>query len=240
MTSDAGCFTTARATDGRVWQARRHAERLVRDAQLLGLGQLDLASCLHELAELAAATRDGSRAVVRLEVRRDWDASLRLVGSLRAWGDDPPVWRAVTSPLAHPGPTPTSRVKSTERTAYLAALDAARAAGADDALLFDGAGFLVEAARTHLIVASTDGSLRTPPLTRGGVAGIARAVLLDREPALREADLSAADVAAARELIAINAVRGARAITELDRRPIGDARPGPWSQRLARALEADC
>ena len=240
MTSRAGCFTTARATGGRLWQARRHADRLVRDAQLLGLGELDRDTCLRALVELAAGTRDGSRTVVRLEVRRDDDGPLRLVGSRRAWGDDPPVWRAVTSPLAHPGPTPTSRAKSTERAAYLAALDAARAAGADDALLFDGAGFLVEGARTHLIVAGADGSLRTPPLARGGVAGIARAVLLDREPALRESDLSAADVAAARELIAVNAVRGARAITHLDGRPIGGARPGPWSQRLARALEADC
>jgi len=239
VTGDAGCFTTARAKGGRVWQARRHAERLVRDARLLGLGELDLDACLHQLAELAAGTRDGSRMIVRLELRRDDDGSLRLVGSRREWGDDPPVWRAVTSPLAHPGPTPTSRAKSTERTAYLAALDAARAAGADDALLFDGAGFLVEAARTHLVVAGGDGSLRTPPLARGGVAGIARAVLFDREAALREADLSAADVAAARELIAVNAVRGARAITHLDARPIADALPGPWSQRLARALEED-
>jgi branched-subunit amino acid aminotransferase/4-amino-4-deoxychorismate lyase len=240
VTGDAGCFTTARATGGRVWQARRHADRLVRDARLLGLGELDLDACLHELAELAALTRDGSSTIVRLELRRDDDGSLRLVGSRRAWGDDPPVWRAATSLLAHPGATPTSRVKSTERGLYVAALEAARAAGADDALLFDSAGFLVEGARTNLVVAGADGSLLTPPLARGGVAGVAREVLFDREAALREADLSAADVAGARELIAINAVRGARAVTQLDERPIADARPGPWSQRLARALEDGC
>jgi branched-subunit amino acid aminotransferase/4-amino-4-deoxychorismate lyase len=240
VTGGAGCFTTTRASGGRVWQARRHAERLLRDARLLGLGELDLASCLRELDALAAVTRDGARTIVRLEVRRDDGGSLRLVGSQRAWSDDPPCWRAATSPLVHPGATPTSRVKSTERALYVAALEAARTVGADDALLFDATGFLVEGARTNLVVAGAGGSLRTPPLARGGVAGIAREVLFDREAALREADLSAADVAAARELIAINAVRGARAITQLDGRPIGEARPGPWSQRLARALEADC
>jgi para-aminobenzoate synthetase/4-amino-4-deoxychorismate lyase len=233
----AGCFTTTRAMGGGVSQARRHAERLVRDARLLGLGELTSDACLTALAEWATATRDGSRTIVRIDVRCVADGVLQLLGSQRAWGDDPTVWRAATSPLVHPGPTRTSRVKSTDRSFYAAALDAARAAGGDDALLFDDAGFLVEGARTNLVVVSADGLLRTPPLGRGGVAGIAREVLLDRVPALCEADLSAADVAAASELIAINAVRGARAITHLDDRPIGNGKAGPWSQRLALLLD---
>jgi branched-subunit amino acid aminotransferase/4-amino-4-deoxychorismate lyase len=236
----AGCFTTTRATDGRVWQARRHAERLVRDARLLGLAELTSDACLDALASWALNPSDGSRTIVRIEVRGDADGVVQLLGSRRAWGDDPPVWRALISPLVHPGPTRTSRVKSTDRSVYVAALDAARAAGGDDALLFDDAGFLVEGARTNLVVVHADGSLRTPPLARGGVAGIAREVLLDRLPELREADLSATDVAAAREVIAINAVRGARAITHLDDHPIGDGSAGPWSQRLALLLEKDC
>jgi len=234
----AGCFTTTRATGGRVWQARRHAERLIRDARLLGLGELDSVACLAALAEWAATTSDGSRAIVRIEVRRDENGAPALIGSRRAWGDDPPVWRAATAPLAHPGPTPTSHIKSTDRSFYAAALDAARAAGGDDALLFDAAGFLVEGARTNLVVVHADGSLRTPPLARGGVAGIAREVLVAQLPELLEADSSAADVSAARELIAINAVRGARRVTHLDDRPIGCASAGPWSQQLARLLES--
>lgn len=238
MIRGAGCFTTTRATGGRVWQARRHAERLVRDARQLGLGEVDGAACLDALAEWAAITRDGSRTIVRIEVRHDASGALALLGSNRAWGDDPAEWRAATSALTHPGPTPASHVKSTDRSYYTAALAAARAAGGDDALLFDAAGFLVEGARTNLVVVHADGSLRTPPLARGGVAGVAREVLIAHVPELRDADVSSGDVAAAREVIAINAVRGARAITHCDGRPIGDGRAGPWSQRLARLLES--
>lgn len=238
MSRGAGCFTTTRATGGRVWQARRHAERLVRDARQLGLGEVDAAACLEALAEWAASTRDASRAIVRVEVRRDDGGELALLGSIRAWGDDPAAWRAATSALTHPGPTPTSRVKTTDRRFYTAALAAARAAGGDDALLFDAAGFLVEGARTNLVVVHVDGSLRTPPLARGGVAGIAREVLIAQVPELGEADVSSSDLAAAREVIAINAVRGARAITHCDGRPIADGRAGPWSQRLAQLLES--
>ena len=238
MIRGAGCFTTTRATGGRLWQARRHAERLVRDARLLGLGELDSDACRDALAAWAMDPSDGNRTIVRIEVRCEEDGALQLIGSRRAWGDDPPVWRAATSPLAHPGPTRTSRVKSTDRSFYTAALDAARAAGGDDALLFDDAGFLVEGARTNLVAVHRDGTLRTPPLARGGVAGIAREVLIDRVPELCEADLAAADLAAAREVIAINAVRGARAITHLDGHPIGSGSAGPWSQRLALLLES--
>jgi REP element-mobilizing transposase RayT len=53
-----------------------------------------------------------------------------------------------------------------------------------------------------------------------------------------EADLAAADLAGAREVIAINAVRGARTITHLDGHPIGSGSAGPWSQRLALLLES--
>lgn len=221
-----------------MWQARRHAQRLVRDALTLKLGHLDFDACLRALDELAAITRDGSTTILRVAVQRDGEA-LRLVGSHRAWGDDPPVWRAAIAPMRHPGASPTSRVKSTDRGLYLDALTAVQPSGANDALLLDRDGFLVEGARTNLVVVRADGALLTPPLTRGGVAGVAREVLVDAVPALREADIAKAELADARELIAINAVRGARPITHLDGAAIGDARPGPWSARLAAALRDD-
>jgi branched-subunit amino acid aminotransferase/4-amino-4-deoxychorismate lyase len=233
-----GCFTTTRATGGRVWQARRHAQRLVRDALLMELGRLELDECLRAFDELAATTRDGSTTILRVAVQREGDA-LRLVGSRREWGDDAPTWRAAIAPMPHPGASPTSRVKSTERALYLQALAAVQPGGAHDALLLDRDGFLVEGARTNIVVVRADGALLTPPLARGGVAGIAREVLVDSVPALREADVAAGDLAVARELIAINAVRGARPITHLDGAAISDAQPGPWSARLAAALRDD-
>jgi branched-subunit amino acid aminotransferase/4-amino-4-deoxychorismate lyase len=218
-----------------VWQARRHAQRLVRDALSMELGLVDLDECLRAFDELAAVTRDGSTTIVRVAVQRDGDA-LRLVGSRREWSEDPPTWRAAIAPMPHPGASSTSQVKSTERALYLEALAAVQPSGAHEALLLDRAGFLVEGARTNILVVRADGVLLTPPLARGGVAGIAREVLVDSVPALREADIAGGELPLARELIAINAVRGARPITHLDGAAIGDARPGPWSARLAAAL----
>lgn len=219
-----------------MWQARRHARRLVHDALLLDLGRLDFETCLHALEQLGATTR--GTAIVRLAVERHAGA-LRLVPSQRDWGDDPPTWRATIATHAHPGATVSSQAKSTARAHYDKALAAAQAAGANDALLFDRAGYLVEGARTNIVVVRGDGALVTPPLARGCVAGIAREVLFDGVPELVEGDVAVGELAIAREVIATNSVRGARAITHLDADAIGGPQPGPWCARLAAVLQDD-
>jgi branched-subunit amino acid aminotransferase/4-amino-4-deoxychorismate lyase len=229
-----GCYTGARATRGRVWYAERHARRLARDAALLGIGEVDRALVLRLLGELAAPSRVGQDLKLRVEAHRDAELGVRLRGAATALEPDPIAWRAVAG--AHPGPSPASSAKSTERGAYDGALAAARAAGAEEALLFDAAGHLVEGARTSVIVARADGGIATPPLARGAQAGIAREILLESLAELREDDVSAFELRRAREVVAVNAVRGARAIVALDGHPIGSGRPGPLCERLAAAL----
>jgi branched-subunit amino acid aminotransferase/4-amino-4-deoxychorismate lyase len=56
------------------------------------------------------------------------------------------------------------------------------------------------------------------------------------EPTLR---ISREHVARARELIALNAVRGARAITQLEGQAIGSGEPGPVCRELERLLLSD-
>jgi branched-subunit amino acid aminotransferase/4-amino-4-deoxychorismate lyase len=235
--ADVACYTSARASAGRVWHAPLHARRLARDAKLLGIGDVDQALVRRLLEELAAPSRAGGDLKVRVEAQRDAVTGVRLRGAAAAVEPDRATWRAIAAREPHPGPSPTSRCKTTERRCYDAALAEARAAGADEALLFDRAGFLVEGARTNVVVVCADGSLRTPPLARGGQAGVAREVLLGEVAELHEADVERAELASAREVIAVNAVRPARAITSLDGHPLGAAgRPGPWAERLGRLL----
>jgi len=234
-----GCYTGARAMNGRVWHAALHARRLVRDAQLLGLGEIDPADVLRALAELAAPTRGGGDAKLRIEARREAGA-LRLLGTRQPLGPDPSAWRAVSAARRHAGASPTSRAKTTARAFYEEALDAAHSAGTDEALLFDAEGFLVEGARTSLVVAHSDGALLTPPLARGAQAGVARQLLLERIAELREGDVDAAALRAASEILAVNAVRGVRPIVALDGRPVARGRPGEWAESLARAFLRDC
>lgn len=231
-----GCYSTARIARGLPRFPERHVRRLERGARALGLGKLDPREVLHALRDLAAAAFPEGEGVVRVQVSRGADDRARVVGIPRALGDDPPTWSAVTAPLPHEGPILVGGHKLTNRLVQSLASQAAREAGAREALLFDRAGFLVEGAGSNVVVVAADGALVTPPLARGAVAGIAREVLSERVPELAERDLRHRDLRRAQALLCTNAVRGARPVVELD----GEALPGadhPWVGRLNRALE---
>ena len=236
MKAAPGCYTAARARDGRVWHLERHVARLARDAERLGLGPLDRAVVRAELSALAAASRDGRDRKLRLAVEPEPGGAAKLVGSTALLENDAFAWRVITA--SHPGFSATSAVKTTDRTGFEAALAAAHAAGADEALLFDAADFLVEGARTSVVVVLDDGSVATPPLARGAQAGVARAIACAAVTELAELDVPRTRLASAREVVAINAVRGARAIVALEGAPVGGGRPGPWAERLGRLLES--
>jgi branched-chain amino acid aminotransferase len=233
-----GCFTTARATRGVVRFEARHVRRLVRDAQLLGFGPLDPHEVRRALAELAKAAFADTDGVVRLQASRDTAGAVHLLGVTRPLGSDPPQWRAIRAPEPHDGGVLPGGPKLSNRLALALAAEAAQRVGVQEALLFDRAERLVEGAYTNLIVVTQAGDLVTPPLERGAVAGIAREIALERVAELRERDVAAAELDDAREIVAVNAVRGARPITQLDARPVGDAK-GVVCARLARALEED-
>jgi branched-subunit amino acid aminotransferase/4-amino-4-deoxychorismate lyase len=232
-----GCFSTVRIAGGRARHTERHLRRLERGARALGLGRFDPEPARRALLELAAAALPGGEGAIRLQLSRDPRSGLRLVGVPRGLGDDPPVWTAIRAPLRHEGPLVAGGHKLSNRLVHALAADAARAAGADEALLFDRDGWLVEASRSNLVLVDAQGELLTPPLARGGVAGVAREVLAERLP-LRERDLGPAALREARALFAVNAVRGARPIARLDGEPVGDP-AHPAGLRLADALARD-
>jgi branched-subunit amino acid aminotransferase/4-amino-4-deoxychorismate lyase len=239
LQSGRGCYTTARAVRGVAHHAERHVRRLVRDAARVGVGALDAGACREALAALARAAFGDSEGVVRLQASASAGGPPRLIGTVRALGPEPAVWTAVVAPFPHAGPSPWSAAKTTNHLRFAWAAELARAAGADEALLLDTARRLVEGARSSLVVVRADGSLVTPPLARGAQAGVARELLLERVEALREADVAPGTLAAARELVAVNAVRGARPVIRVGDRPVGAGAPGPWSERLARALQPE-
>jgi len=233
-----GCYTSVRVRGGRPDLVDRHLRRLARGARALGLPPPDpepLRRGLHELARAAFGDGDGA---VRLQLSRGGDGALRAVGVPRGLGPDAPVWHAVTAPFPHPGARVAGGHKLTSRLAMALAGDAAREAGADEALLFDAAGRLVEGARSNVVVLREDGTVATPPEERGGVAGVALEVVLARVPELRRRDLSAAALRRARGVVALNAVRGARPLASLDGAPLGDAGPA-LAKRLDDALAAE-
>jgi branched-subunit amino acid aminotransferase/4-amino-4-deoxychorismate lyase len=229
-----GCYTSVRIRAGAPWLAERHVQRLVRDARALGLPRPDPERLQRALRELARAAFGAGDGIVRLSLSRDGDGALHAVGVPRGLGEDLPRWRAITAPRPHPGPLG-GGAKLTNRLAHALALDAARDAGADEALLFDARGYLVEGARTNVVALSRDGLLCTPPVERGAVAGVALEVACERIPELRRRDLSPRDLRAARGVAVLNAVRGARALVALDGVELG-GEGELLSARIAAAL----
>ena len=234
-----GCLTTLRIAAGRPRFADRHIERLRGGAKALRLGEVAEETIRRALAELGEAALPDGEGVIRLQVSRDDDGATHLIGTARRLGDDSSEWSAIIVALPHDGASLADGMKVTSRLTLSLAAEDARIAGVDEAVLLDANEHLIEGANSNLFVASREGALWTPPIASGAVAGIARSFALERIPEIEERDIAKSELLAAEELIAANAVRGARPITRLNDRKVGDGRPGPWSARLADALAKD-
>lgn len=233
-----GCYTSARVRSGRPRWPDRHAARLVRDARALGLGGVDPTAARRALDEIARAAFGDGDGAVRLQASRDGAGRLHLVAVPRRLGDDPPAWRAVDAPTPHPGPSPWPGAKLCGEPWIAAARAAARAAGADEALLWERRGLLVEGGRSGLVLVPGTGPPRFPEPSLGGVASLALEVAREAIPELAPGRLDRAALRGARELVALNAVRGARAVVAVDGVAVGDGHPGPFAGRLAAVLDA--
>jgi len=234
-----GCLTSLRIAAGQPRFLVRHIARLRDGAKALRLGDVAEATIRRAIAELGEATLPDGEGVVRLQLSRDADGVTHLIGIARKLGKDPSEWSAVISERPHDGASLVAGIKVTSRLTLSLAAEDARAAGVDEAVLLDATEQLVEGANSNLFVASRKGAVWTPPIASGAVAGIARGLVLERIPEVEERAIPKPELLAAAELIAVNAVRGARPITRLNGRKVGHGRPGPWSRRLAEALAKD-
>ena len=141
--------------------------------------------------------------------------------------------------VALPGAwVPGNRIAEHKTLSYAAwrlAQRRAEAAGADHALLLDRDGRLGEAAVANVFCALGDEVVTAP--ADGLLPGVARAICLPATGA-RERAAEEGEWRAAREIVAVNALRGATAITAVDGAPVGDGAAGPLARALAAALAA--
>lgn len=231
-----GHYTTARVRAGVVLWVDRHVERLRVDARRLGMPRVDELAVRAAFAELAPAAFGTGDGAIRLQHTRDSGGHPHWLGVPRGLGRHLPTWRAVRAPFVHEGPRPWSGIKTTNTLLYALAQSAATARDAQDALFADSAGRLIEGTRSNLFVVLASGECVTPDLRRGGVAGLARELLLERSSDFAVRDVSFHALASAREIIAVNSLRGARPIVELDGAAVGAA-AGPAAARLDALLD---
>jgi 4-amino-4-deoxychorismate lyase len=250
-------FEALRVYAGRPFRLDAHLDRLARSAEAI---DLSLPGDLEDLATRAVAAGGGGDAVLRLictrgrEVGREGSGEggpaafavctdvpgsleeerrrgLRLV--LLTTATDPLVRAA--SPWLLPG------VKTISYAVNMAAQRAARARGADDALLVGLGGELLEAPTANLWW-RTGHTLHTPSLDLGILAGITRTVLRELAPGLGlkilEGVFTAEDLAAADEAFLSSSTREIMPVVEVDGAPIATGDPGPTAAALQSALRA--
>lgn len=239
LTLGDGVFETLAVVRGRPFAVTRHVARLRASAATVGLPLPD-----------EDVVRGALDAVLRAEpsagrLRVTWTAGDGPAGPARGTGpcrllvvatDAPPaaparVWRA---PWVRNERSPLVGVKSTSYQENVVTLAAARAHGADEALLADTTGRLSEAATSNVLVQDGD-ALLTPTLATGCLPGITRALLLawsgDLPVRVHEADVRFDDLDA-RTLALTSSLRGVTPVVMLD------GTPCPRDARLDRLVAA--
>jgi branched-chain amino acid aminotransferase len=240
-----GLFETMAVEQGTAVDAERHAERLIASCRALGLSEPATETWEQSLARCLAAAGPEAGAV-----RVTWTRGHGTVrGYAPASQDGPPrllVAAYPAAPVRDDGvraalltglsPGDLARHKTLSAMVYVVAAARAHAQGADEAILVDGEGHVLEAGGSN-VFAVRRGRAVTPPLTRPILPGLTRARILAELPASEE-ELPAAKLARSEELFLTNAVAGVVPVVALDGNPIGDGTPGPMTRGLIERARA--
>lgn len=235
-----GVFETLKVVRGVPFAMRRHLERLERSAAALGLACPD-----HDL--LRAAAHD----VVRANGGGDVRLRITLTGEAGSPGSDAGERRSTllltVAELVPAAPTTDvvvvdwvrnergalTGLKSTSFAEGMAALAAARDAGAGEAIFANTVGNLCEGAVSNVFVVR-DGRLVTPPLSAGPLPGVTRELVIELTDAVEE-DLPIAALADAEEVFLTSSIRDVQAVAHVDGRALPSA-PGPTTVAVAEAF----
>jgi branched-chain amino acid aminotransferase len=145
---------------------------------------------------------------------------------------------AATRRLAPDGLDP--RIKSLNYLNHILARIEANNAGADEAILLNGAGRVAEGSADNIFVVR-NGALATPPAIEGALEGVTRAVIFELAQQLGiaalETPLAPYDLYNADECFLTGTGAELIPVREIDGRPLPTP-PGPVFQQLQRAFTA--
>ena len=191
-------FETMRAVGGEIPRLDRHLDRLRASSRVFGIPFDPDAARL----ELARAIGEG-RQRVRMVLSPNGALTVETVPLLAdvfrtAWICRVPMPEAGGVFCQH---------KTTHREHYEWRWRAGRAHGADETIVLNTAGEVMEGTRTNVWV-DMKGKLLTPPLSSGGLPGVERAHLLAMRPDAHEHVLFPGDLEQADAVFVSNALRG--------------------------------
>ncbi len=133
-------------------------------------------------------------------------------------------------------------IKSVSLLPNVLAKEQAKRAGAFEALLVDGQGWVTEGASSSFWMVTQTGVLVTRDLAANILPGVTRASLValaqTQGLALEERRFTLQEAQAAREAFLSSAINGVMPVVAIDAAQIGDGRPGPLAMALRRAYLA--
>jgi len=186
-----GLFETLLVCNGKLFRLQQHLDRLQRGADFLSLRLPFSREATANFASELIQRNRLAHGALRLTLSRgvgargysphgaDYPLLVMTVHASTAHDPrHPPQWRLVTSLFRLPAKEPLARFKTCNKLPQILARAEAEARGADEALLLNTDGLVIEAASSNLFWIA-DGTVCTPPLESGVLAGVTRAVILE-------------------------------------------------------------
>ena len=244
-----GVFETAAVVDGRPFALTRHLERLARSAEGLGIGRPDL----DLLREGVAATMAGRRLDFG-RIRITVTSGIGPLGSPRGHAGlthvvitepaerPPAVSSIVTVPWTRNERGALAGLKTTSYAENAKMVEYAKERGASEAVMANTRGDLCEGTGSNVMYVK-DGTIVTPTLDSGCLAGITRALALEwlsEDLTVVEQDAPLDVLFEADEVMLVGTTRTIQAIRRVDDREL--EAPGPvtqQAQRIWREREAE-
>ena len=186
-----GLFETLRIYNRQPFRWEQHLERLERGAEFLAIRVPFTAEELRQVVDRLIESNQMSSAILRLTLSRG--VGMRgysptgagkplLVMSLHpgpgAEPAHPPRWRLKVATFRLPANEPLARFKTCNKLPQVMARAEAETAKAQEALLLNTDGEVVEAASSNLFWVK-DGTICTPPCSSGILPGVTRAVVFE-------------------------------------------------------------
>lgn len=243
-----GLFETVRVIRGRPFRWDAHLDRLTRGAAFLKLRlpcpPHELLTAVRRLAELNA----NEDAVLRLTLTRGSgprgysprgaDQPTLVMTLVPAPVDPVSPARVITSSFRVPAGDPLSAFKTCNKLVQVLARAEADERGADEAVLCNTLGHVAEATASNVFWIR-QGTVCTPPVDAGALAGVTRGLVLELCAALgfpvEERTGPPSQLAQAGGIFLTRSVAGVVPVIELDGRPVASS---PQIARLRDAIEA--
>src|SRR4051812_9855969 len=184
-----GLFETMRIRNGKPFRWEQHLERLTQGGKFLRIQMPFTENALRAFVTELAIHNQMPEALLRLSLsrgvgRRGYSPKgaehPSVVMSLHPAPKDDvrALWRLVTSSFRLPANEPLAQFKTCNKLPQVVARAEADAAGADEALLLNTEGHIVEASSSNLFWIEKD-TICTAPLASGILPGVTRTVVLE-------------------------------------------------------------